>query len=150
MNVPSPGTRVGAHVAIGEALRQEEILRRRVVVEAIGAANHRFARSARIEGEADARREVVPVALVERVETLADADQPCGRNEIRDAIEFFRERSGVLVPQAEVQRQPAVDSPIVLQEQTDIVGVSVAASGAAGDAGAARARQLRPTGRPDC
>ena len=92
--------------------------------------------AARIEGEAEARREVVPVAIVKRVEALPDANQSGGRNEIRDAVGFLGQRAGVLVPQAEIQSEPAGDSPIVLQEQADIVGVGVAARGAAGDAGA--------------
>src|SRR5262249_20361483 len=73
---------VGSDVTIREALQQEHVLRRRIVVEAIGSANDGLALSEQIVGEAGARREVVAVAIVERVDSVADLDQATTRNEV--------------------------------------------------------------------
>ena len=52
--------------------------------------------------------------------------------------DFSDKRAGVLVPQAEIQGEPAIDSSNrPEQNKPEIVGVGVAAGGAAGDAGAA-------------
>ena len=57
---------------------------------AVDAAKHGLPRSTGVEREAEAGREVVPVACVKRVQALPHLNQALGRNEIRNAVELFR------------------------------------------------------------
>ena len=114
VNVPSPGTRIGAHVSVGKTLRQEEILRRGVVIQAVGSTQYRLPGSSRVECETDARSQIIPVTFVERIQTLAHANQAGVRQEVRDHVRLLRERPRVFVPQAEIEGEPLIDLPIVL------------------------------------
>ena len=60
--------------------------------------------------------EVVPVARVESVQAPSDLHQPRIRKESGDALLFLRQRTRVLVPQAEIQRKTAGNSPIILNK----------------------------------
>src|SRR5262249_14907914 len=123
---PESRHRIGPDVSVRETLDQEEILRRRIVVNTVGAANHGLAGSLRVEREPEARSEVVPVALVERLEPLPDLHQPAARNEIRDAVRFLRKWPDVFESQPEIQSQPLTQLPIILEKRPNIIGERIA------------------------